>query len=117
MAEQQKKLMISRAAMKSIRAMNREQLSEYITNVYVEGFKAGRKKSTPDDIMKAFREVLISVDSIGPARADAIMKRFSDFFGVDAAGTPAETESEKQNADEDPQEGAGNDGEETGSTD
>lgn len=79
MAEQQKKLMISRAAMKSIRAMNREQLSEYITNVYVEGFKAGRKKSTPDDILKAFREVLISVDSIGPARADAIMKRFSDF--------------------------------------
>lgn len=85
---------ISRQTMKAIRAMDRERLSQYLQEIWIEGFKAGRKKSTPDDILKAFREVLISVDSIGPTRADAIMRRFSQFFGVgeEADGTPQEAE-------------------------
>lgn len=102
---------VSRATMKAIRAMDREQLSEYLQNLYIEGFKAGRKKSTPDDILKAFRQVLISVESIGPTRADAIMRRFSQFFGVseENAGTPAEeaqTDTEKEGEADDEEEGS-----------
>ena len=98
--ENGKRFVISRATMKSIKAMDREKLSEYITGIYIEGFKAGRKKSTPDDILKAFREVLISVDSIGPTRADAIMKKFSQFFGVDSEGTPQEGAKQAEESEE-----------------
>ncbi len=98
--ENGKRFVISRATMKSIKAMDREKLSEYITGIYIEGFKNGRKKSTPDDILKAFREVLISVDSIGPTRADAIMKKFSQFFGVDSVGAPQEAEQEAKESAE-----------------
>lgn len=74
------KRLLSRAVYKCIKSMDREQLSNYVTNVYIQGFEAGRKAATPDALMQTFREVLLSIDSIGPTRADAIMKKLSDTF-------------------------------------
>lgn len=99
MAEQSKKL-ISRLAYRRIKGMDRTEISEYVTKVYLNGYEAGRKAATPDLLLRTFREVLLSIDSIGPTRADAIMKKLSDTFALkektdeqtEGAGTPSETE-------------------------
>ena len=99
MAGQNKKL-LSRVVYKRVKGMDREQLSDYITKVYLSGYEAGRKAATPDVLFRTFREVLLSIDSIGPARADAIMKKLGDTFALkekaddptEGDGTPAETE-------------------------
>lgn len=91
---------ISRDTSRRIKSMNREQLSEYITAVYTKGFEAGRKAATPDVLFRTFREVLLSIDSIGPTRADAIMKKLGDTFALkekkdkptEGDGNPEETE-------------------------
>jgi hypothetical protein len=101
MGNNQKQL-VSRDTYKRIKNMNREQLSEYVKAVYVKGFESGRKASTPDVLLRTFREVLISVDGIGPTRAEAIMKKLSDVFGV-SSGAPQEIIKKE----------AENDGEET----
>ena len=81
MAEQKKQL-INRNTYRLIKRMDHSQLSEYITNVYLKGYEAGRKAATPELLMRTFREVLLSIDSIGPTRADAIMKKLSDTFAI-----------------------------------
>lgn len=100
------KQLISRDTYKRIKNMNREQLSEYVTAVYVKAFESGRKASTPDMLLRTFREVLISVDGIGPTRAESIMKKLSDVFGV-SAGAPQEiSKKEAENDAEEPKPGA-----------
>lgn len=99
MAEQNKKL-LSRLAYRRIKGMDRAELSDYVTKVYLNGYEAGRKAATPDLLLRTFREVLLSIDSIGPTRADAIMKKLSDTFALkkkadepaEGDGTPEETE-------------------------
>lgn len=99
MAEQNKKL-LSRLTYRRIKGMDRAELSDYVTKVYLNGYEAGRKAATPDLLLRTFREVLLSIDSIGPTRADAIMKKLSDTFDLkekadepaEGDGTPEETE-------------------------
>lgn len=99
MAEQNKKL-LSRLTYRRIKGMDRTELSEYVTKVYLNGYEAGRKAATPDLLLRTFREVLLSIDSIGPTRADAIMKKLSDTFALkektdeptECDGTPAESD-------------------------
>ena len=99
MAEQNKKL-LSRLTYRRIKGMDRDELSKYVTNVYLNGYEAGRKAATPDVLFRTFREVLMSIDSIGSTRADAIMKKLGDTFALkektddptEADGTPAEHE-------------------------
>lgn len=99
MAEQNKKL-LSRLTYRRIKGMDRAELSDYVTKVYLNGYEAGRKAATPDLLLRTFREVLLSIDSIGPTRADAIMKKLSDTFALkekadelaEGDGTPEETE-------------------------
>ena len=99
MAEQNKKL-LSRLTYRRIKGMDRTELSDYVTKVYLNGYEAGRKAATPDVLFRTFREVLLNIDSIGPARADAIMKKLGDTFALkekddaptEGAGTPAEVE-------------------------
>lgn len=76
------KRLLSRAVYKLVKAMNREQLSNYVTGIYAKGFEAGRKAAAPDQLMRTFREVLASIDSIGPTRADAIMKKLGDTYAL-----------------------------------
>lgn len=111
MAEQNKKL-LSRLTYRRIKGMDRTELSDYVTKVYLNGYEAGRKAATPDLLLRTFREVLMSIDSIGPTRADAIMKKLSDTFALnektdgptEGDGTPAEpegtTEEVQQNGEE-----------------
>ena len=111
MSEQNKKL-LARASYRRIKQMDRTELSEYVTKVYLNGYEAGRKAATPDLLLRTFREVLLSIDSIGPTRADAIMKKLSDTFALkennneptETAGNPAEadgnTEEVQQNESE-----------------
>ena len=99
MAEQNKQL-LGRPTYKRIKGMDRAELSDYVTKVYLNGYEAGRKAATPDLLLRTFREVLLSIDSIGPTRADAIMKKLGDTFAMkekeddptEGGGTPAETE-------------------------
>lgn len=72
------KRLLSRAVYKLIKSMDREQLFNYITNVYVKGFEAGRKAAAPDQLLRTVREGLI--DIVGPTRADAIIKKLGDTF-------------------------------------
>ena len=97
------KRIISRATYKRIKAMDRDQLNNYLTKLYVEGFEAGRKASTPDVMFRTFREVLLSIDGIGPTRADAIMKKIGDTFAL-------------KEKDDEPTEGVGNHAEPEGTT-
>ena len=77
-----KNRLLNRTTYKRIKNMDREQLSDYVTKIYLNGYEAGRKAATPDLLLRTFREVLLSIDSIGPARADAIMKKLSDTFAL-----------------------------------
>ena len=67
--------LLKRDTYKMIKRMEREQLSAYISNIYIKGFEAGRKAATPNTLLDALRDTLISVADIGPTRADAIIKR------------------------------------------
>lgn len=110
MSEQSKKL-LARASYRRIKQMDRTELSEYVMKVYLNGYEAGRKAATPDVLLRTFREVLLSIDSIGPTRADAIMKKLGDTFALkekesettEGDGTPAETDG---NAEENNREGS-----------
>ena len=96
---------LSRTTYRRIKAMDREQLSEYVTRAYLSGYEAGRKAATPELLFRTFREVLLSIDSIGPTRADAIMKKLGDTFALretDAAtedSSGAAPENDGNNAD------------------
>ena len=101
MAEQNKKL-LSRLAYRRIKGMDRTDLSEYVTKVYMNGYEAGRKAATPDILLRTFREVLLSIDSIGPTRADAIMKKLGDTFALkEKDEDPTETEESTEEVQED----------------
>ena len=76
------KRLLSRTVYKRIKAMDREQLSDYVTKVYLSGFEAGRKAATPDLLLRTIREELLSIPGIGPTRADAILKRMGDTFAT-----------------------------------
>ena len=76
------KRLLSRAVYKRIKAMDREQLSNYVTNVYIQGFEKGRKAATPDHLLRTIREELLSIPDIGPTRADAILKKLGDTFAL-----------------------------------
>lgn len=39
------KLALKRETYKALKRMDREQLSEYITNLYIKGYEAGKKGS------------------------------------------------------------------------
>ena len=99
------KRLLNRTTYKRIKSMDREQLSNYVANVYMNGYEAGRKAATPDVMMRTFREVLLSIDGIGPTRADAIMKKLGDTFALKEKETdqsePEETTEEaEQNGEE-----------------
>ena len=83
--------LLSRTTYKRIKNMDREEISKYVTSIYLNGFEAGRKAATPDLLLRTFREVLLSIDSIGPTRADAIMKKLGDTFALrENEGEPVE---------------------------
>ena len=97
---------LSRTTYRRVKNMDREQLSEYVTRVYLSGYEAGRKAATPELLFRTFREVLLSIDSIGPTRADAIMKKLSDTFALkekatteESSGAAAETEGTTEEAE------------------
>lgn len=75
------KLALKRDTYKTLKRMDREQLSEYITNIYIKGYEAGKKANTPNNLMNAIRSTLLNVADIGPTRADAIMKHLADVLG------------------------------------
>ena len=91
---EQKNQLLSRVTYKRVKNMDRAELSNYITQVYIKGYEAGCKSSTPDLLIRTFREVLLSIDSIGPTRADAIMKKLSDTFAIKEKGATTEESSE-----------------------
>lgn len=101
--ENSNKKLLSRITYKRIKGMDRTDLSDYVTKVYLSGFEAGRKASTPDALMRTFREVLMNIDGIGPTRADAIMKKLGDTFAM-------------KETDDEPTEGVGNPTESDGTT-
>ena len=95
------KNLLSRATYRRVKQMDRTELSEYVTKVYVSGFEAGRKAATPDVLFRTFREVLLSIDSIGPTRADAIMKKLGDTFALKETETdPTEVDGTPSECDE-----------------
>ena len=102
------KQQLSRLTYRRIKNMDREQLSEYVTRVYLNGYEAGRKAATPDLLLRTFREVLLSIDSIGPTRADAIMKKLVDTFALkekesnptEGVGNPSETDGSTEEVQE-----------------
>lgn len=95
------KNILSRATYRRVKQMDRTDLSEYVTKVYVSGYEAGRKAATPDVLFRTFREVLLSIDSIGPTRADAIMKKLGDTFALKETETdPTEVDGTPSECDE-----------------
>ena len=98
---------ISRSTYKRIKSMNRIQLSNYITRIYLTGFEAGRKAGTPDVLLRTIREQLLDTEGIGPTRADAIMKKLGGIFAPqtsekqaeETAGTPEETDGNDKEVD------------------
>lgn len=95
---EKKNQQISRATYKRIKSMDRIQLSNYITRIYLTGFEAGRKAGTPDVLLRTIREQLLDTEGIGEIRADAIMKKLGAIFSPqtseavpeETAGTPTE---------------------------
>ena len=96
----QNKQLLSRPTYKRIKGMDRAELSDYVTKVYMSGYEAGRKAATPDVLMRTFREVLLSIDGIGPTRADAIMKKLGDTFALKEKETDNNEEEDADNGTE-----------------
>lgn len=84
--------LLKRDTYKMIKRMEREQLSAYISNIYIKGFEAGRKAATPNTLLDALRDTLISVADIGPTRADAIIKRLSEAMKLGGAAEQPKTQ-------------------------
>lgn len=82
---------ISRDTYRKLKRMDRDEITAALIRMYIKGYEEGRKAAAPDALINAFRDLLISVDSIGPARADAIMRKFAEKF-AGGAGVPAESE-------------------------
>lgn len=99
MAEQNKQL-LGRQTYKRVKNMDRAELSGYVAKVYMSGYEAGRKAATPDVLMRTFREVLLSIDGIGPTRADAIMKKLGDTFALKEKETENNEEEDADNGTE-----------------
>ena len=103
---EKKNQQISRATYKRIKGMDRIELSNYITRIYLTGFEAGRKAGTPDVLLRTIREQLLDTEGIGEIRADAIMKKLCDTFALkekedaptEGAGTPTESDGEEDEA-------------------
>lgn len=87
---EKKNQQISRATYKRIKSMDRVQLSNYITRIYLTGFEAGRKAGTPDVLLRTIREQLLDTEGIGEIRADAIMKKLGAIFAPQTSETPTE---------------------------
>ena len=97
------KRLLSRAVYKRIKGMDREQISDYVTRVYVQGFDDGRKAGTPDMLMRTIREELLNIPGIGPTRADAILKKLGDTFSM------RQSDPALKEGDGAPEEATGND--------
>lgn len=96
------KLALKRDTYKTLKRMDREQLSDYITNIYIKGYEAGKKATAPNELRNAIYNTLLGVADIGPTRAAAIMKRLDVVLGggeqektqaADAAQTPTHAEN------------------------
>lgn len=92
--DKQNQQLLSRVTYKRVKNMDRAELSNYVKHIYLKGYEAGCKSATPDLLIRTFREVLLSIDSIGPTRADAIMKKLSDTFAIKEKGATTEESSE-----------------------
>ncbi|MBP1546680.1 MAG: hypothetical protein J6A37_08775 [Oscillospiraceae bacterium] len=71
------KSQISRETYKKIKAMNREQMSEFFTGVYQEGVN-----NSPIDLDE-LREVISSVNGIGEVRLNQIMDAIAAYYGTE----------------------------------
>ena len=84
--------LLKRETYKAIKRMEREQLSAYVSNIYIKGFQAGQKAAAPNALLNAFRDTLLSVADIGPTRADAIIKRLSEAMKLGGAAEQPKTQ-------------------------
>ena len=79
---------------KHVTNMDRNQLSDFLSKVYANGFEDGRKAATPDVLLRAIREALLATEDIGQKRADAIMKKFGETFTATIPVEPNESTEE-----------------------
>lgn len=71
-----KKVNITRAVYKDIKRYDHNQMNEFLTKYYINGFNDGLNSAKIDyDVMK---EVLLSVKGIGLVKADEVIRRLKE---------------------------------------
>lgn len=71
-----KKVNITRAVYKDIKRYDHNQMNEFLTKYYINGFNDGLNSAKIDyDVMK---EVLLSVKGIGLVKADEVVRRLKE---------------------------------------
>ena len=64
---------ITRAMYKDIKRYDHQQMNEFLTRYYINGFNDGLQSTEIDyDVL---REVLLSVEGIGVVKADAVISK------------------------------------------
>jgi len=71
-----RKLELTRKVYKDIKKKDRQQLNDYMTALYKQGFDDGLASATIDyDVLK---KVLLEVKGIGVIKADAVINRLKE---------------------------------------
>lgn len=70
---------ITRAMYKDIKRYDHQQMNEFLTRYYINGFNDGLQSTEIDyDVL---REVLLSVKGIGVVKADAVISKLQEAEG------------------------------------
>ena len=70
---------ITRSMYKDIKRYDHQQMNEFLTRYYINGFNDGLQSAESDyDVL---REVLLSVKGIGVVKADAVISKLQEAEG------------------------------------
>lgn len=75
----EKRTILNRKTYKGIKKFDREQMENYLVNLYMEGYEDGRKDVPGIDISR-IKGIVMSVKGVGEKRADEIVQRIEETF-------------------------------------
>lgn len=83
----QKKLdkLLNRKRYKQVKAMDRQQMCDFVVNIYAEGFKDGADSSVPDTKTipeSKLKEALLHIKGIGETKADLILQEIKPLIDI-----------------------------------
>ena len=67
---------LNRKVYKDLKKKDHQQMNDFLTALYKEGFKDGLESASID--YEALKEVLLSIKGIGPLKAEAVINKIKE---------------------------------------